>query len=75
MVRIWPTIRENTTYWVHQRVEKVKKVLTPIGLEPERLQVFTLGTTDEDPTEALDSFVEKMGGLLLASVITQEVKS
>jgi len=67
--------RENTTYWVHQRVEKVKKVLAPIGLEPERVQVFALGTTDEDPAEALDRFVEQIGGLFLASVITQEVKS
>jgi len=67
--------RENTTYWVNQRVEKVKKVLAPIGLEPERVQVFALGTTDEDPAEALDRFVEQIGGLYLASVIKQEVKS
>jgi coenzyme F420-reducing hydrogenase delta subunit/NAD-dependent dihydropyrimidine dehydrogenase PreA subunit len=28
--------RENTTYWVQQRVAKVRKVLGSIGLEPER---------------------------------------
>jgi NADPH-dependent glutamate synthase beta subunit-like oxidoreductase/coenzyme F420-reducing hydrogenase delta subunit len=67
--------RENTTYQVHQLVEKVKKVLEPIGLEPKRLQAFALGSTDEDPTEALDRFVEEIGGLCLASVIMQEVKS
>jgi formate dehydrogenase beta subunit len=67
--------RENTTYWVNQCVEKVKNVMVPIGLEPERLQVFALGTTDEDPTEVLDRFVEQISGLCLASVIVQEVKS
>jgi NADPH-dependent glutamate synthase beta subunit-like oxidoreductase/coenzyme F420-reducing hydrogenase delta subunit len=67
--------RENTAYQVHQRVEKVKKVLAPIGLEPERLQTFALGPTDEKPTEALDRFVEEIGGLCLTSVIMQEVKS
>ncbi len=67
--------RENTTYWVNQCVEKVKNVMVPMGLEPERLQVFALGTTDEDPTEVLDRFVEQISGLCLASVIVQEVKS
>ena len=67
--------RENTTYWVQQRVEKVRRVLVPIGLEPERLQAFALGTTAEDPTEELDKFVEQIGALCLASVIMQEVKS
>jgi formate dehydrogenase beta subunit len=67
--------RENTTYWVQQRVEKVRNVLVPVGLEPERLQTFALGTTDEEPTEALDRFVEQISGLRLASVIIQEVKS
>ncbi|MFC1892614.1 FAD-dependent oxidoreductase [Chloroflexota bacterium] len=67
--------RENTTYWVHQCVAKVKKVLVPVGLEPERLQAFALGSTDQDPAEALDRFVEHISGLCLASVIMQEVKS
>jgi NADPH-dependent glutamate synthase beta subunit-like oxidoreductase/coenzyme F420-reducing hydrogenase delta subunit len=67
--------RENTAYQVHQRVEKVKKVLAPIGLEPERLQAFALGSTDEEPTEALDRFVKEISGLCLTSVIMQEVKS
>ncbi len=67
--------RENTTYWVQQRVAKVRKVLGSIGLEPERLQVFALGTTTEDPVEELDKFVEQIGSLRLASVIKGEVKS
>ncbi len=67
--------RENTTYWVQQRVEKVRKVLGPIGIEPERLQVFALGTAAEDPAEELDKFVEQISALRLASVIKGEVKS
>ena len=67
--------RENTTYWVQQRVEKVRKVLMPIGLEPERLQVFALGTNTEDPAEELDKFIEKIGALCLTSALIQEVKS
>jgi len=67
--------RENTASWVRQRVEKVRKILAQIGLEPERLQVFVSGTTSEDPTKELDKFVEQIGGLYLASVVMQEVKS
>ena len=67
--------RENTTYWVQQRVAKVRKVLEQIGLEPERLQVFALGTTTEDPAEELDKFIEQISAIRLASVIMGEVKS
>ena len=67
--------RENTVHWVQQRVEKVRKVLAPIGLEPERLQAFALGTTADDPAEELDGFVDKIGALCLASALKQEVKS
>ena len=66
--------RENTASWVHQHVGKVRKILVQIGLEPERLQPFFLGTTNEDPAEELDRFAERIGGFYLASVITQEVK-
>ncbi|MFC2071176.1 FAD-dependent oxidoreductase [Chloroflexota bacterium] len=67
--------RENTTYWVQQRVAKVRKVLKPISLEPERLQVFALGTTAEDPADELDKFIEQIGALCLNSALTREVKS
>jgi len=67
--------RENTAYWVSQRVEKVRKTLVQIGLEAERLQSFVSGITNEDPATELDKFVEQIGGLYLASVIMQEVKS
>ena len=67
--------RENTTYWLQQRVEKVRKVLGPIGLDPERLQVFTVGSTDNDPAEELDNFIERIGALYLASALIGEVQS
>lgn len=67
--------RENTTYWVQQRVTKVRKVLKPIGLDPERLQFFTPGSTVEDPAKELDKFVEQISALRLASIIKGEVKS
>jgi len=66
--------RENTAFWVRQRVEKVRKTLVEIGLEPERLKAFVL-PTNEDTTKELDEFAEQIGGLYLASVIMQEVKS
>jgi len=65
--------RENTASWVRQRVEKVRKVLAQIGLEPERLQTL-VPDTNGDPAEEVDKFVEQIGVFYLASVIMQEVK-
>ncbi len=67
--------RENTAFWVGQRVGKVRETLAQIGLEPERLQSFVLSTSNEDLAVKLDQFTEQIGGLYLASVIMQEVKS
>jgi coenzyme F420-reducing hydrogenase delta subunit/thioredoxin reductase/Na+-translocating ferredoxin:NAD+ oxidoreductase RNF subunit RnfB len=67
--------RENTAFWVRQHVEKVRKTLVQIGLQSERVQAFLLGTTNEDFDKELDTFAERIGGLYLASVVTQEVKS
>jgi formate dehydrogenase beta subunit len=67
--------RENTAFWVLQRVEEVRKALSQIGLEAERLETFNLRTVEEDITEALDNFTERIGGLCLASVIKEEVKN
>ena len=67
--------REKTAFWVSQQVEKVRKVLVQLGLASERVQMFNLYAGDEDPAHALDEFTEKIGGLYLASVIKQEVKS
>ena len=67
--------RENTAFWVLQRVEKVRRILLQIGLEPERLQTFNLRATGGDTARALDDFTEQIGGLCLASVIKQEVES
>ncbi|MFC2066746.1 FAD-dependent oxidoreductase [Chloroflexota bacterium] len=67
--------RENTAFWVRQRVEKVKKVISQIGLEPERVQTFFPDETNEEPAEALDKFAEQIGGLYLASALMKEVKT
>ncbi|MCL0097537.1 hydrogenase iron-sulfur subunit [Dehalococcoidia bacterium] len=67
--------RENTASWVRRRVEKVRKILVQIGLQPERLQTFVSGTLSEDPAQGMDNFIEQVGGLYLASVMMQEVKS
>jgi coenzyme F420-reducing hydrogenase delta subunit/NAD-dependent dihydropyrimidine dehydrogenase PreA subunit len=67
--------RENTAFWVLQRVQKVRGVLSQIGLEPERLRTFNLRESEEVTAGALDDFAELIGGLCLASVIKQEVQS
>jgi len=66
--------RESTTSQVSHRVQKVRKVLVEIGLEPNRLQTYVPSPTGEDPAEWLDGFVEQIGGLYLTSIIMQEVK-
>ena len=68
--------RENTDFWVRQRVEKARGILAQIGLQPERLQAFVSSITNGgDPAEELDRFAERMGNLYLASIIMQEVRS
>jgi len=66
--------RENTAAWVHNRVQKARKVLSEIGLEPDRLQTYIPSATNGHPAEWLDRFVEQIGGFYLSSVIMQEVK-
>jgi len=67
--------RENTAFWVLQRVKRIRRALFQIGLEPERLQTFNLRAAEGDIAEALDNFTGQIGRLCLASVIKQEVKS
>jgi NADPH-dependent glutamate synthase beta subunit-like oxidoreductase/coenzyme F420-reducing hydrogenase delta subunit len=67
--------RENTALWVRRRVEKVRDILLQIGLDPESLQVFMLGSSDEDSADDFDRFIEKIGGIYLTSIVMQEVKS
>jgi coenzyme F420-reducing hydrogenase delta subunit/NAD-dependent dihydropyrimidine dehydrogenase PreA subunit len=67
--------RENTAYWALQRIEKGKKLLKQIGLEPQRIQAFNLYTTEDNLVERLDRFTEQIGELYLASTIKQEVKT
>jgi len=66
--------RESTTTRVGHQVQKARKVLAEIGLEPNRLQTYVPSTAGVDPAEWLDGFVEQIGGLYLASVIMKEVK-
>jgi len=66
--------RENTALWVSRRVEKVRKALVQIGLEPGRLRAFNLHV-DGDFVEGLDDFTAEMGELYLASLLKQEVRS
>jgi len=66
--------RENTVAWVRNRVQKARKVLAEIGLEPNRLQTYVPSAAGANPAEWLDRFVEQIGGVYLASVIMQEVK-
>jgi len=66
--------REDTAFWVLQRVEKVKRALTQLGLEPERLQTVHLQAIDEDPATTMDKFAEQIGKLCLASALKQEGK-
>ena len=68
--------RENTDFWVRQRVEKVRKMLSQIGIDPERLQTFVSNGGDGgDPATQLDEFADRIGTLYLASIIMQEVRS
>jgi len=64
--------RENTNFWVQQRVGKVRKILPQIGLEPERLHVFN---SKSNPADEMDRFAEQIGNLYLASILMQEVRS
>jgi len=67
--------REDTAFWALQRMEKAKKLLAQIGLEPERLRAFNLYANEPDLAKVLDEFTERVGELHLASVIKQEVKA
>ena len=67
--------RENTAFWLAQRVAKVRRALTQLGLEPERVQAFNLNATDKDPVKAMDRFTEQVGALRLALALEEEVKS
>ncbi len=67
--------RENTAYWIRQRVEKVRSTLEQIGLERERVQAFIWNDSSDNLVNELDRFTEQIGALYLTSVILEEVKS
>jgi coenzyme F420-reducing hydrogenase delta subunit len=56
-------------------MEKARKILCQIGLEPQRLQAINLYADGEDPAKALDEFTEQIGELYLASAVKQEVRT
>ncbi len=64
--------RENTDLWLRQRVERVRKTLAQVGVEPGRLQAFVLAGGAENLAVELDRFVERVGGLYLAEVMRRE---
>jgi coenzyme F420-reducing hydrogenase delta subunit len=67
--------RENTAFWVQQRIAKVRKVLTQIGMEPQRLQAVNLSGGEDNPAAVLDRFTEQIGEFCLASAIKGEVRT
>ncbi|MBN2373206.1 hydrogenase iron-sulfur subunit [bacterium] len=66
--------RENTAFWTLQRMERSKKMLAQIGIEPERVQAFNLHASDKNLAEALDRFTQKIGELCLVSAFKKEMK-
>lgn len=66
--------REDTARWAKHRVEKVKGVLKHIGLEPERIRIFTMENGSSNPAKDIDEFIEQIGKLYLADIIREEVK-
>lgn len=67
--------RENSIFWVEQRIKKVRKGLEQMGLEPERLEIFALGDDKEELEEKMHKFTERIGRIHLASIIAKEVES
>jgi len=65
--------RENTAFWALQRTERVKTILTQMGLEPERVRSINLSEQSEDPARELDEFIDAVGALYLASAVEKEV--
>ena len=67
--------RENTDFWVRQRVAKVRRALEQLQLEPERLESFTTtANSNGDISRRLEEFADRIGTLYLASIIMQEVR-
>ena len=65
--------RENTASWALRRVEKVRKALGQLGLEPERVRTFNLHVADEEPIAALHQFTQRISQLHLGAALSREV--
>ncbi len=67
--------RDNTAFWMLQRVEKVRRALKQLDWEPERVQAFNLQDSDTDPAQAMDQFTVRIGQLRLDAALEKEVRS
>ncbi|MBI2858775.1 MAG: FAD-dependent oxidoreductase [Chloroflexi bacterium] len=65
--------RENTATWLRERVHRVRKALTALGIPADHVQVFLPGPK-EDPAKEMDQFLDRMAGSYLDSIVKQEVK-
>lgn len=65
--------RDNTELWMRQRVEKVRRTLSQVNLEPNRLQLFS-SNHGADPEQQLGEFIDRIGTLYLTSMLIQEVQ-
>jgi len=66
--------RENTAQWMAQRVEKVRRALAELGLEPERLQALPMHAEQADGLRTVQELVDRVGTLCLTLALKQEVK-
>ena len=64
--------RENTASQMKRRVNKVQKVLSSIGIEPERIRLFVPGVTEDGETTDSNDVFEQISGFYLESLIRQE---
>jgi len=65
--------RENTDMWMRQRVDKVRRTLKQVNLEPDRLQLFE-SNHGSNPERQLGEFIDRIGTLYLTSLVMQEVR-
>jgi len=65
--------RENTAYWLGHRVSKVRRALAQLGMDPQRIDAFNLGSNGRDPVLAMDEFTERVGAMRLELALQEEV--
>lgn len=65
--------REDTALWLWRRVQRVRRTLEEMGLEPERIESLIPGE-GKDPVDALKEFSQRVAGFYLASLLREEVR-